>query len=145
MQLYMRHIIICGLSGCTPFFHIISQTARFSGKKVIEHKMCVLIFCTAFVRNTSHSKKTERDMIMNVEWSSCRVPVIFVQFKWNLIFLYGFSKNTERSNFMKIGPVVVDQTLWRRNKSRSSTGIRNPDCLARRLVTTDYSTSDLRR
>jgi len=46
---------------------------------------------------------------------------------------------------MKIGPVVVDQTLWRMNKSRSSAGIRNSDYLARRLVTAVFPTSDLRR
>jgi len=46
---------------------------------------------------------------------------------------------------MKIGPVVVDQKLLRRNKSRSSSGIRNPDLLAGRLVTTDYPNSELRR
>jgi hypothetical protein len=39
------------------FLHIISQTARFSGgKKVIEHKMGVLIFTTTFVQNISYSK-----------------------------------------------------------------------------------------
>ena len=54
----MRHIFICGLPTSTPFFHIISYMARFSGgKKVIENKMCILIFAPTSVRNISHSKK----------------------------------------------------------------------------------------
>jgi hypothetical protein len=44
----MRRIVIFGLSGSAIFFHISSQTAGFT-KKVTEHKMCVLIFSTAFV------------------------------------------------------------------------------------------------
>ena len=48
--------VICGLFGSTTFLHIIPQTAQFSGK-FIEHKMCVLIFSTIFVRNTSHCTK----------------------------------------------------------------------------------------
>jgi hypothetical protein len=52
-----RVILSSVISPALPyFFHIISQTARFSGK-VIEHKMCVVVFSTTFVGNISHSKK----------------------------------------------------------------------------------------
>jgi len=53
----MRHVVIRGLSGSTILFLIISQTARFSGEKVITQKMSVLTFPTRFVRNISHSGK----------------------------------------------------------------------------------------
>jgi len=49
-------IAICGLSGYTRFFRIISLKERFSGKKVIGHKMCVLVFSKTFVRNISRFK-----------------------------------------------------------------------------------------
>jgi hypothetical protein len=53
----MRHIVICGLSRSTIFLHIISKTARFWGENVTDHKMCILISSTNFVRNISNSKK----------------------------------------------------------------------------------------
>jgi len=34
----MRRIVICGVSGCTAFFYIVSQTTRFK-KTDIEHKI----------------------------------------------------------------------------------------------------------
>jgi extradiol dioxygenase family protein len=42
------YAVIFDLLGSTIFFHILSQTARFS-KTVTEHKMCVRIFSTTFI------------------------------------------------------------------------------------------------
>jgi hypothetical protein len=49
--LRMCHIAIWGVSVPTVFLYVILETARFSKKRkeVVEHEMCVLIFCTAFV------------------------------------------------------------------------------------------------
>jgi hypothetical protein len=38
---HMRHIVICGQSGSTIFFHIFSQMARVSKQDVIELKMFI--------------------------------------------------------------------------------------------------------
>ena len=47
-------------------------------------------------------------MIINVYWSSFKVPVNLNRFSSNLNYLNRFSKNTHISNFTKIRPVGAD-------------------------------------
>jgi len=66
-------------------------------------------------------RRTERDRIKNVNWSSCKIPV--VRCSRNLNFLDRFSKNTQTSNFVVIRPVATesfhaenrrtDRQIWR--------------------------------
>jgi len=67
------------VSNSTIFFHIISSKARLSRKKkVIEHKMCVLIFSTNLSETFLFIRRNEGGVKKNVYWSSSKVPVIFV-------------------------------------------------------------------
>jgi len=72
----MRNIVSCGL------FQISKKMARFSKKKKkdIEREMCVLIFSTILCERVLIARRIERDVVENVCWSSCKVPVILVRF-----------------------------------------------------------------
>jgi len=73
----MRHIFTCGLPGSTIFSTLSHKRSDFRGK-ITEHKMCVLIFSTAFVWNISHCKKKGSDIIRNVHRYLRKVSLILV-------------------------------------------------------------------
>jgi len=53
-------------------------------------------------------RRTARDLIISLQWSSRKVPLIFVRFYCKLYFLDRFSKNIQISNFTKIRPVGAE-------------------------------------
>jgi hypothetical protein len=54
----MRNIVIYGLPALQYASTLSHKRHDFRGKKVIEHKMCVLIFFYKFCLKVSHSMKT---------------------------------------------------------------------------------------
>jgi hypothetical protein len=76
----MRHIVICDLPGSTMFFSHYPLNGTIFREKVIEHKMCVLIFSTNMSEIFFILRRIQRDIIINVYRSSRKVPVILVRF-----------------------------------------------------------------
>jgi hypothetical protein len=78
----MRHIAICGLPGCTMFLlHCHINSTIFFLKKVTEYKICFFLFSPQLMSEKCLIlKSNDRDMIKNVNWSSCKILVILARF-----------------------------------------------------------------
>ena len=70
----------CGLSDCTAFFFFAHYNRQGFWKKVIEHKMCVLIIRTTVSEKFLILRIIQRNIIKNMQTSSCKVAVILVRF-----------------------------------------------------------------
>ena len=72
-----RHYdVICGQSGFTIFF----QNFLKKKKKPIEHKIRVLIYSATLTAKFLILRTIQRDIVINVHGSLCKVPVIPVRF-----------------------------------------------------------------
>ena len=91
----MGHIVFRGLHRSTIFSHIISLTAQYSEKNLIEYKTCVLIFSTNFVRNIFHSKNNfatyDSKCTFGFMYSTVIVQYIGLHVQYRYCTVYRFS------------------------------------------------------
>jgi len=72
-----RDCVILSFVACSALQYCSSSSYKqhFSVKKVIEHKTCVSIFYKCLSEKYFILRRTERDMVKKVYWSSCKAPV----------------------------------------------------------------------
>jgi hypothetical protein len=112
---FLHGIILSFVAGLAVRFSTLSHKRHDFKKEFIEHKICVpaspQLLCETFLIR----RRIQRDIIINVQRSSCQVPVILVRFYGDLNFLDRFSKNAQMSDFMKIrqvGPSSMRTDGW---------------------------------
>jgi len=96
----MRCIVICGLSGYTIFFHIISQTARVFEKTKSNTKFVFWFYLQLLSETFLILGRTERDMIKKM--STClhvRYPLFLTDFNESWIFMADIRKKNPNMKF----------------------------------------------
>jgi len=91
----VRHILVYCLSASRILLHVFSQTARFSGKKLLNIK-CVFRFSLQLLSEIFLiSRRIQRARYYHnctVRRYACKVPVDLVRFGWKLNFRTDFRK-----------------------------------------------------
>ena len=77
----MRRIILSSVAcPVLPYFCTLSHKRHDFRKNVTEHKKCVWFSIQIFSEAFIILRRNERDIIINVRRSSCKVPVTLVRF-----------------------------------------------------------------
>ena len=81
-QTKRMRLIILSFMACLylPYFYTLSHKRHDLLKKVITGEVHALFFSTSLFETFFIIRKTERDVIINIYWSSCEAPVIIVRF-----------------------------------------------------------------
>jgi hypothetical protein len=74
----IHHIVIVACPAQQYFSTSSHKRHDFRRKKIIEHKMYVLISLQSLFETSLILRRTERDMIENVYWCLFKVPIIIV-------------------------------------------------------------------
>jgi len=74
------------------YFSTLSHKRQAFRKKVTEHKMFVVVFSTDLLETFPFLRRTERDMVKSVYWSSRKVQAFLSYFSETLIFSIYFRK-----------------------------------------------------
>ena len=91
----MRHFVNCGLPRSTIYFffpHYLINDTILERKKIAEHKMCVVVSSTTFVRNVSRSKKNLVIIRSKTTSGYVKYPLFLSDFNETWIFSIVFRK-----------------------------------------------------
>jgi len=96
-EMRVPHVVVCGLSGCTIFYTWANKGQGFR-KKVIEHKMCVLIFSTTLSKIFFILRRSKRDMIKMLIGHYEKCPFFLPNFNES----WTFSKNNYQISWKSV-------------------------------------------
>jgi hypothetical protein len=78
---HMRRVILSSVAClAVPYFSTLSHKRHDIREKVTEHKMCVLLSLQILSKTFLILRRVQQNIIINVQRSSCKVPVILVGF-----------------------------------------------------------------